>query len=212
IGPMDGSPDFRDTGIAGMKRFTDRVWRLFTEYPDVILIAEEDAREILQKMHQTIKKVTTDIQNFRYNVAIASLMEFVNLLEEKAQGKIKRGGKIRCAEWDEALKSLALMLAPLAPHLAEEVWVEVLGQKFSIHTHPWPKFNPLIAKEEEIELVIQINGKLRGTLSVGKDESLVRGEMEKLARKEPNIAKWLKGREVKKVVFVPGKLINFVTE
>ncbi|KKU63024.1 MAG: Leucine-tRNA ligase, partial [Candidatus Woesebacteria bacterium GW2011_GWC2_47_16] len=143
IGPMDGSPDFRDTGMEGMRRFTERVWRLFSQYSDVVLVEEKDSREVLNKMHQTIKKVTEDIQSFRYNTAIAAMMEFVNLLYDKTEANIKRAhGGIRCAEWDEALKTLALLLAPFAPHLAEEAWVEVLGQKFSVHLEPWPKYNP----------------------------------------------------------------------
>ena len=118
LGPFDAGGDFRDTGIEGTRRFLDRVWNLFTEYPDVVLEDEKDSSEILIKMHQTIKKVTEDIENLRYNTAISAIMEFVNLLRYKTQGKIKRAGSIRCAEWDEALKTLALLLAPLAPHMA----------------------------------------------------------------------------------------------
>ena len=211
IGPMDGSPDFRDTGMEGMRRFTERVWRLFSQYSDVVLVEEKDSREVLNKMHQTIKKVTEDIQSFRYNTAIAAMMEFVNLLYDKTEANIKRAhGGIRCAEWDEALKTLALLLAPFAPHLAEEAWVEVLGQKFSVHLEPWPKYNPAFLGVREIEMVVQVDGKLRTRLVLPADEAKNQEKVVKLAKSEAKVAKWL-GKGTKKTIFVPGKLINFVT-
>ena len=138
-------------------------------------------------------------------------MEFVNLLRYKTQGKIKRAGSIRCAEWDEALKTLALLLAPLAPHMAEEAWVEILGQKFSIHLAPWPGYEAKFLKVEEVEMVVQVDGKLRSSLTVNIQQSTVWGEVEKIAKSEAKIIKWLTGKKIKKTVFVPGKLINFVT-
>ena len=210
IGPMDGSPDFRDTGMAGMRRFTERVWKLFSQYSDVVLVEEKDSREVLNKMHQTIKKVTEDIQNFRYNTAISAMMEFVNLLYNKTEANIKRAhGGIRCAEWDEALRTLALLFAPFAPHLAEEVWVEGLGQEFSIHTAPWPKYNPAFLEVREIEMVVQVDGKLRTTLVIPADEAKKEEKVVKLAKSDAKVAKWL-GKGAKKTVFVPGRLINFV--
>ncbi len=210
IGPMDGSPDFRDTGMEGMRRFVERVWKLLSEYPEVILAEEKDEAEVLLKTHQTIKKVTEDIQNFKYNVAIASLMEFVNQLEEKARKGVKRAGKGRSAEWNEALRSLVLLLAPFMPHLAEEAWVNILGEAFSVHQAPWPKFNPEYVREETAIVVIQVNGKLRGQLELSSEEAKNKEKVEDLAKSEAKAAVWiLKGR-VKKVIFVPGKLINFV--
>jgi len=210
IGPMDGSPDFRDTGMAGMRRFTERVWKLFSQYSDVVLVEEKDSREVLNKMHQTIKKVTEDVQSFRYNTAISAMMEFVNLLYDKTEANIKRAhGGIRCAEWDEALRTLALLFAPFAPHLAEEVWVEGLGQEFSIHSAPWPKYNPAFLEVREIEMVVQVDGKLRTTLVIPADEAKKEEKVVKLAKSDAKVAKWL-GKGVKKTVFVPGRLINFV--
>jgi len=212
IGPMDGSPDFRDTGMEGMRRFTERVWKLFSEYSDVVLVEEKDSKEVLFKMHQTIKKVTEDIQSFRYNTAISAIMEFVNLLYDKTEANIKRAhGGIRCAEWDEALRTLALLFAPFAPHLAEEVWVEVLGQEFSIHSASWPKYNPAFLEVKEIEMVVQVDGKLRATLVIAADEAKNQEKVVKLAKSDAKVAKWL-GKGAKKTVFVSGRLINFVTE
>ena len=210
IGPMDGSPDFRDTGMEGMRRFTERVWKLFNESSDVVLVEEKDSRDVLNKMHQTIKKVTEDIQSFRYNTAVSAIMEFVNLLYEKAGTASAKASAVKCAEWDEALKALALVLAPFAPHMAEEVWVEVLNQKFSVHLAPWPKYNPQFLEVREIEMVVQVDGKLRATLVISADEAKNQGKVVKLAKSDAKVAKWL-GKGAKKTVFVPGRLINFVT-
>jgi leucyl-tRNA synthetase len=207
MGPMDGSPDFRDTGIEGMKRFTDRVWRLFSKYLKVSL-GGKDKEELLIKLHQTIKKVTEDIQGFRYNTAISAIMELVNLLYEKAEAKGSKTGDSK--EWKEALRSLALLLAPFTPHMAEEAWVEVLGEKFSVHQASWPHFEAKYLRVSQVEMVVQINGKLRATLLVGSEEAKNEAEILKMAKSEAKVAKWIEGKKVKKSVFVPGKIINLV--
>ena len=233
MGPMDGYPDFRDTGIEGMRRFLERVWDLFVNNKDVILVEEKDSREVFVKMHQTIKKVTEDMEKFQYNTTISAIMEFVNLLREKAvyaesassgsSSPAKRDDSatrtrhsassyIRCAEWDEALLVLAQLLAPFAPHLAEEVWVNVLGQKPSVHTSSWPSYTKEIAEKEEVTVAVQVDGKLRATLKLKAQNSKLKAEVVKAAKKEKNVANWLKGKETRKVVFIPGKLVNFVTK
>ena len=214
IGPMDGSPDFRDTGIEGMKRFVERVWRLFEQYSNVVLTEKSDLEELLTKMHQTIKKVTEEIQHFRYNTAIAVIMEFVNLLYEKAQISDTRSSqsKVRCTEWDEALRGLVKLLAPFAPHMTEEVWVNVLGEKFSIHTSPWPQYDADLTKEIEIVVVVQIDGKVRSQLILGSDRSKDKKGVIKLAKEDSKIQKWLKNKKIKDVVFIPEKIVNFVTK
>ncbi len=164
MGPMDGYPDFRDTGIEGMRRFIERIWDLCISYSDLVLVKGQDSREVLVKMHQTIKKVTEDIEQFHYNTAISAIMEYVNFLREKAVDSEHRTQSIRCAEWDEALEVLVKLLAPFAPFITEEVWVNVLGNKFSIHTSAWPQFKPEFVKEETVTIVVQVNGKLRETL------------------------------------------------
>ena len=203
MGPMDGYPDFRDTGIEGMRRFIDRVWDLFVNHKDNIVVEGKDAKVILIKMHQTIKKVSADIQNFRYNTAIASIMEYVNLLRDKAQlsvvgnqlsdnskteklqsddRKPKTDIRIRCAEWDEALKTLVLLLNPFTPHLSEEVWNSFLKQKSAIHTQPWPKFDENLTIEKEVTIPIQVNGRLRATITLASDEAKNKDIVSKKAR------------------------------
>ncbi|MCK4499834.1 leucine--tRNA ligase, partial [Candidatus Babeliales bacterium] len=212
LGPYDAGGDFRDTGIEGMRRFIERVWDLFENHRDVVLTEKKDCKEVRVKMHQTIKKATKDVENLRYNTAISAIMEFVNLLRDRANGEVKNTeGENGCEEWDEALKTLALLLAPFAPHITEEAWVKKLGQKFSVHTSVWPKFDPSLVKETKSTIIIQINGKLRSTMSVDLDEAKNKDKMIGKANKDKNIQKWLEGKTIKNTIFVPGKLINFVT-
>ena len=166
MGPMDGYPDFRDTGIEGMRRFVDRIWELYKDHKNVVLETEEDAKEVLIKLHQTIKKVTEDVEKFHYNTAISAIMEFVNLLREKAMMSKSTNRRITCAEWDEALSVLTQLLAPFAPFLSEEVWVGVLNKKFSVHTSSWPQFEPELVKEDTVTFIVQVNGKLRATFEI----------------------------------------------
>jgi len=206
MGPMDGYPDFRDTGIEGMHRFVGRLWRLFATASLPAEASAQAGREaagdqnslLLTRMHQTIKKVTEDIQVFHYNTAIAAIMEFVNVLSKYRVSSI------------EYLSTLALLLAPFTPHLAEEVWHTVLGNRSSVHTAEWPKYEPKYLQVNQVVIVVQVNGKLRSQFTVHRSRSADREEMEKLAKEDEKAVKWLNGQKVKKVIFVPGKLINFV--
>ncbi|MGD8744062.1 MAG: class I tRNA ligase family protein, partial [Candidatus Woesebacteria bacterium] len=217
MGPMDGYPDFRDTGIEGMRRFVDRLWRLFVEHHDNVYVGEKQARQLITKMHQTIKKVTRDIQSYSYNTAIAALMEYVNLLREIAQtGSRKvKGKKVRCAQWSEALSNLALLLAPFAPHIAEEVWKKFnSGSKkatlASIHLHPWPEYIGKLTKEKTLTIPIQVNGKLRSTIRIGRSRAMDKSYVLEKARKDKKIGRWLKGKKIKKEIFIPARLVNLV--
>ncbi len=192
MGPMDGYPDFRDTGIEGMQRFIKRVWKLYVEGK------QNESNSLNSKLHWTIKRVTEDVENFRYNTAIAAMMEFINLMESDGVN-------------DEALKSLALMLAPFAPHLSEEIWHEFFGEQSSIHKAKWPIFDEGLIVTESSEIIVQVNGKLRGTLTITKEDITNRSKIIEMAKSESTINKWLLDKEIKKEVFVPGKILNFVT-
>lgn len=195
MGPMDASPDFRDSGIEGASRFLGRVWRLFTDTK--ALKENKSSDEVVSKLHQTIKKVTEDIEIYKFNTSIASIMELINVIQ--AQGAAK-----------ETLKNLALLLAPFAPHMMEEIWVQYLHMPFSIHKALWPLCEAKYIRQNEVTMVIQINGKVRGQVVVDANVAKSQEEIEKLAREDKIITRWLDGKTIKKVVFVAGKLINFV--
>jgi len=221
MGPMDGSPDFRDTGIEGMYRFVGKLWRIFTNRKHTVrgVAAQHlgggpfdfaqgklDSSEVdflTIKLHQTIKKVTEDIQKFHYNTAISAIMEYVNVLTvHSSQITVHQ------------LSTLALLLAPFTPHLAEEVWHKIGNWKLeignSVHTQVWPVYDPKLIQEENVTVVVQINGKVRSRFTVHSSQSTNKEEIEKLAKEDPKIVKWLNGQMVKKTIFVPGKIINFV--
>ncbi|MFH1289630.1 MAG: class I tRNA ligase family protein, partial [Patescibacteria group bacterium] len=153
-------------------------------------------------VNKTIKKVSKDIDSLKFNTAIASLMEMVNEIS-----KISSKGKPVKAKMIEAL---CLMLAPFAPFMAEEIWREVLKKEKSVHKENWPEFDENLTKEEKIIFVIQVNGKMRGQLEVFLEDSKNQGKIEALAQKDENTLKFLKDKDIKKTIFVAGKIINFV--
>jgi leucyl-tRNA synthetase len=194
LGQMDGYPDFRDSGIEGMSRFLKRVWNLYTNPKKG---TKEELVKVCFKTHQTIKKVTDDIKQFKYNTSIASIMELVNTISELGSD-------------NQILKTLAQLLAPFAPHFAEDVWTVVLGQKGSVHVSSWPKYDEKYLVSDTVIYAIQVNGKLRATLSVSSEISQNEAEVIELAKKDAKVKTWLEGVEIKKEIFVAGKLINFV--
>jgi len=215
LGPYDAGGDFRDTGIEGMHRFLKRAWTLYEKHKQNLVTKKEDCNQITIKVHQTIKKVTEDIQNLRYNTAIAAIMELINLLYDKVETKgtqVSDNGSAFCKEWEEVLKVLPQLLAPFAPHLAEEIWVEALGEKFSVHLSAWPEYNPEFIKEKEVTIIVQVDARLRGELKLSEAVSQDQHSVEELAQKDSKISGWLKGKKLKNTVFVPGKLINFVLQ
>ena len=194
MGPMDGSPDFRDSGIEGMNRFLRRVLSLFDKK---LKPSKEDLTVVYSKTHQIIKKITEDIKLFKYNTSIAGIMELVNTIEEKGAD-------------EKTLKVLVQLLAPFAPHVAEELWRTYFNEKKSIHVSEWPKYDGKYLKEDNLTLVVQINGKVRGEITIEIDKAKDKKFVIDKARNDEKITKWLEGREIKKEIFVPSKLINFV--
>lgn len=194
MGPFEVMKPWSMAGVEGASRFLGRVWRLFQQGRNV---AVKDAPFVRSKLHQTIKKVTEDIPQMKFNTAISALMELVNTLTEHGVDK-------------DILKTLCLLLAPFAPHLAEEVWVEVLGEPFSVHQASWPTYDAKFIESDTATVVIQINGKVRSSLNLESGISNNKEKVIEFAEKDEKIAKWLEGKVIKKVIFVPGKLINFV--
>ncbi|MBI2453987.1 MAG: leucine--tRNA ligase [Parcubacteria group bacterium] len=193
IGPFGQGGDFRDAGMKGVTRFLDRVWKL-SQISNVK--SQKDNQGLEKRTHQTVKKVTEDIENLNYNTAISALMILLNEMEE-SQREISQ----------VELEIFVKLLAPFAPHMAEEIWREVLGNKESIHVSEWPKHDSKLVKESEVDLVVQVNGKTRSVIRV--KVGLSQEEIEKTARSDQNILKYLDS--VKKIIFVKDKLINFVS-
>jgi leucyl-tRNA synthetase len=214
MGPMDGYPDFRDTGIEGMKRFTDRLWHIFlSETPALTQKQQED---VAIKMHQTIKKVTEDVEIFHYNTAISAIMEYANELRShisNTKSQISNNiDKENNSVWRSAVETLAQLIAPFAPHMAEEVWINVFKHKSSIHLSVWPKFDTHMLKTSVVTFIIQVDGKVRATLPLEKDIANNKQKAIESAKLHPNLDKWLEDIKSESTVFVPGRLVNFVTK
>jgi leucyl-tRNA synthetase len=200
IAPWDQGGEWDDSGISGISRWLNRVWHLvLDEYKPSGSQGEE---ELVRMTHQTIKKVTEDIDKLRLNTMVAAFMEFTNFL-----AKVKEAGSTSTSAWDSSIKTLLLLLAPTAPHLAEELWQKI-GLKYSIHNQSWPEWDEALVTSDEFTLVVQVNGKVRDRLTV--PVSVTEDEARKLALGQEKVKPYVKGREVMKVIYVPGKLINFV--
>jgi leucyl-tRNA synthetase len=191
LGPFEEGGDFRDQGISGVARFLDRLW---ASAHDATTSGAPDPA-VMRKLHQTIKKVGEDIPKLSYNTAIAAMMEYMNTM---------RAGErtVHRAE----VEPLVPLVAPFAPHIAEELW-ERLGHKTGVFEGTWPAYDENMIVEDEVELAVQVNGKLRGTVRVAK--TIAQADALALAMKDPAIAKFVTGA-TKKVVFVPGRLLNLV--
>ena len=215
LAPFEQGGDFRDQGILGITRFLERVWK----FSEVVGTKEKKSDFLDRLLHQTIKKVTEDIENLRFNTAISALMILFNEME-------KNSGQLSIVNRQLFLK----LLAPFAPHLAEELWQTIFPpmadlpqadnfsayggsaagrQSFkSIHSEKWPKYDPKLIKEEKIELIIQVNGKFRDRIKTNAD--IGEEEAKKLALQSDKVKPFIQGKEVRKVIFVKGRLVNIV--
>lgn len=196
-----GAP-WSSSGIEGTYRWLRRVWLLILDETSPKPISTDLLRELRRRVHQTLKRVTHDFENFEFNTIVSSLMELLNVMY-----KMRDSGAKGTVEWVEACDIYLRMLAPVAPHLAEELW-ERLGYPYSIHTQPWPKIDEDAAAEEVITLVVQVNGKVRDriTIPVSTTEEVAKS----IALESETIRKYLGGATPRKVIVVPGKLVNIV--
>jgi leucyl-tRNA synthetase len=195
-----GGP-WNSSGIEGNSRWLRRVWATLLE-PAKGGSTPEVLRALRRKTHQTLRMVTYDYENFEFNTIISSLMELLNEMS-----RAKAAGAFGTPEWDEAADIYLRMLAPVCPHIAEELW-ERLGKPYSIHTQAWPQVDEEAARDEEITLVVQVNGKLRDRIQV--PVGISDAEAEQKALSSPAVQQALAGKQVRKVIVVPGKLVNFV--
>jgi leucyl-tRNA synthetase len=210
MGPPTASVEWQENGVDGTSRFLDRVWRLATgevvqrDVPEPAERAETDAdRAIVHRQHTTIRKVTDDIERFSYNTAIAAQMEFVNDLYAYLQS----ASGARRETLGEAIRTVVLMLAPMAPHVSAELW-ERLGFPGRVHSHPWPAYDASLARDESVTMVVQVDGKVRDRMQVPAD--IHQDEMVRLALASRRVSDWLDG-EPARIVAVPPKLVNLVT-
>jgi leucyl-tRNA synthetase len=197
MGPLDASIAWSENGLDGARRFLDRIWRLFMNEDGTVsskIVAANDSK--LEKVyHQTVKKVTEDYEGIRFNTAISQMMVFINEAYKAPQLPV------------EYAKGFVQILAPLAPHLAEELW-EKLGATETISYVAWPTFDESKLVENEIEMAIQFNGKVRTKIVVSKDFS--KDELEKAVLADSRVIEIIEGKDIKKVIAIPGKLVNIV--
>jgi leucyl-tRNA synthetase len=201
MGPLEAVKPWSMKGVEGVYRFLGRAWRMIVDaeadavHLDPRVKPVDLSAEQAKVVARTTAAVTDDLEGHRYNTAISRLMEFVNFFTSQ---------EVRPAK---AMETFTLLLAPLAPHMAEELW-SLLGHEQTLAYEPWPAFDPALLKDEEVEIPVQVNGKLRGRVVVaaGVDGPL----LEQTARDDPKIAVLLEGKTIRKVVVVPGKLVNFV--
>jgi leucyl-tRNA synthetase len=216
--PPDRDLDWQDTGIEGIRRFIGRVYTFFRQDP--VLSGtytpgyapndlSPETRAILRKLHQTIRRITEDFKGrWHFNTSVAALMELLN--ELNGAHEMFRGDNAAAAPKAfraEIQRAFVLLLAPFAPYLAHELW-ESLGEKENLLKARWPKYDAALAKEEEVEIPVQVNGKLRGRVLVPADADQALVQQRALADEKVKAA--IAGKQVVKVVFVPGKLLNLV--
>ncbi|NLT74120.1 MAG: leucine--tRNA ligase [Chloroflexi bacterium] len=205
IGPWELGGSWSSTGIEGIYRFLNRVWSVVTDSSTTAIPAEATAEEIAdlrRYTHQAIRDVTRDYEAFKFNTALASLMKYNNVLL-KAQASPVYGTDA----WREATRSLVLMLAPITPHLAEELW-ERLGGAYSVHDERWPEWDPELAADRVVTLVVQVNGKVRARIEAPAE--IEEADAKELALGQENVQLHLQGLQIRQVVYVPGRLVNIV--
>jgi leucyl-tRNA synthetase len=213
IAPFEETVQWSEEGIRGSAKFLDRVFRLVTQFADGFSLdwrtrlddLSDRDKNLRRKTHQTLAKVADDIENFRFNTAVAGMMEWVNTMYATANA-LGSGG--RSAALDEAIEYLVVTLAPMAPHIADELWNNALGQTGFLYKYPWPVSDPAVARNEEITLVVQINGKVRDKMTVAADAD--NATLQALALDSPRIQEFLNGNTPKKIIVIPGKLVNIV--
>jgi len=205
IGPWEQGGPWNPRAIEGVYRFLQRVWSLVVDEPRPTSDAVPTDKQIAavrRATHQTIIKVTSDYEHFKFNTMIAALMGFSNALIEA-----KKTAVYSTEAWDEAITSLLLMMAPAMPHISEELWSR-LAKPYSIHTQSWPVGDPELAKEDVIEIAIQVMGKVRDRIEVPADAD--KASLEAAALASERVQKWIAGKTVRKVIVVPGRMVNIV--
>jgi leucyl-tRNA synthetase len=198
MAPPEQGADWQDEGVGGVNRFLSRLWRLADDFGPGDLVADGDVTPLLRKTHWAIDKVTRDFERFSFNTAVAAVMELVNECYAA-----KDDPHIRFA-----IATAASLIFPTAPHLGSDVYEQITGKR--VWEEPWPVADPALLVGDRVEIVVQVNGKVRDRLSVAPDIS--REELERLAHESPKVQAHVDGQAIVKTVVVPGKLVNVVVK
>ncbi len=196
LGPIEQSKPWDTNGIDGVNRFIKKLWALFYKGETLLVDDTTPSAEALKALHKLIKKVTGDIEHFSYNTSVAAFMICVNELTS-----------LKCHS-REVLEPLVILLAPFAPHVAEELWHSALGHDTTVNDARWPEWNEQYLKESSINYAVSFNGKARFNIQVAAGTP--QAEIEQMAVNDPAAAKWLEGKSIRKIIFVPNKIVNIV--
>ena len=198
LGPLDKDKPWSDTGIEGCRRFLDRFWRLcFDSNNQCITEKNSPSAELNQQLHQTIQKVTEDLETMNLNTAISAMMILLNKLYSAHSRN------------HQVLKTLCQLLQPFAPHISEEIW-SLLGEKGFVSLQSWPSFDPVLVQTEKVNLAVQINGRVRSVIHISKTDDEKRAVEQ--AWQEEKISKILQKSKIKKIIYKPGRILNIVCE
>jgi len=214
IGPPEKEAEWQDTGVEGASRFLKRIWRRIAENHDLLVEATSSSldlsamadpeRDLYRKTNETIQHITRGLDGaFTFNTAIAAIMELMNAIDHlKITDDSSSSAK---AVFRDAMVNVVLLLSPFAPHIAEELWVE-LGHAPGVMNADWPVVNEEALKRDELQLVVQVNGKVRDKIKVASSAS--KEEIESTALAAEKVQQWLEGKTIRKVIVVPGRLVN----
>lgn len=191
-------------GIHGSRRFLNRLWRLYRDTYESSRIEYGEDPELVRHLHKTIRKVSDRIDGMRFNTMVSALMEFVNLLVER-----HNTGSWRTAAYHKALDTLLILLAPLIPHMTEELW-SITGHKGSVHEQVWPVWDEALTHDDVIQIAIQVNGKLREVIEVS--DGAYQAEVQEAALQQASVQKYIEGENISNIYYVPGKVLNIVTK
>ncbi|HEX5939084.1 MAG TPA: class I tRNA ligase family protein, partial [Dehalococcoidia bacterium] len=205
MGPWDQGGPFNTAGLSGIWRWMNRVWSVVLEEPAYGEADAASTKELRHQTHRMIRRVSEDMEDFGFNTMLARLMEYTTFL-----GRLRDSGQpVDRGAWKEARENLMLVLAPILPHMSEELW-ERTGHLYSVHQQKWPSFDAELAADETVTLVVQVNGKLRERLEVPAD--ITEDNARSLALGSARVAESIDGAEVARVIYVPGRLVNVVTK
>jgi len=204
LGPWDQGGPINPSALGAIQDLLRDIWNLATA-PGPQQGSGPDDQDVRRFVHERIKAVTEDLQGFRFNTIVSELMKLRNELKQALAGqRVGRG------VWDEAIEKLLLLAAPVFPHIAEELWTDVRGLPYSVHQQAWPSYDEELLAQAQVTIVVQINGKVRDNLQVDAHTARDSARLEALARELPRAQQLTAGLTIRKVIVVPGRLVNIV--